>query len=292
FFDDGTNGDATAGDNVFSFNATVAAGTSAGNKSLPITISDAQSRTGTASITVTVGAQGTLAIHDIQGSGTTSPFTGAVVTTKGIVTAIKSNGFFMQTPDAEVDADPNTSEGIFVFTGTPLPAAAAVGNVVMVNGTVAEFVPTKDPNSPPTTEITNSPTVTLVSTNNPLPAPKTITAADTSPSGSIEQLERFEGMRVHVDSLTVVAPTEGTVNEPNATSTSNGVFYGVITGIARPFREPGIEVPDPLPAGSPCCIPRFDANPERLRVDSNGQTGGAPIDVTTGAVVTNITGVL
>src|SRR5262249_25628468 len=63
FFDDGTNGDATAGDNVFSFNATVAAGTSAGNKNIPITISDAQSRTGTASITVTVGAQGTLAIH-------------------------------------------------------------------------------------------------------------------------------------------------------------------------------------------------------------------------------------
>ncbi len=99
-------------------------------------------------------------------------------------------------------------------------------------------------------------------------------------------------MRVHVDSLTVIAPTQGTINEPSATSTSNGVFYGAITGVARPFREPGVEVPDPLPPGSPCCIPRFDANPERLRVDSDGLIGSAKIEVTTGAVVTNLTGPL
>ena len=85
-------------------------------------------------------------------------------------------------------------------------------------------------------------------------------------------------MRVHVDSLTVVAPTQGTINESNATSASNGVFYGVITGVARPFREPGVEVPDPLPAGSPCCVPRFDANPERLRVDSDGLVGAAMLE--------------
>src|SRR5262249_46917496 len=145
-----------------------------------------------------------------------------------------------------------------------------------------------DLNSPPFTQIGGTVTVTPVSTGNSLPAPKTITAADTSPTGSIEQLEKYEGMRVFVASLTVVAPTQGTVNEPNATSTSNGTFYGVITGIPRPFREPGIEAPDPLPLPG---IPRFDANPERLRVNS-GQVGSTPIDVTTGAVVTNITGVL
>jgi len=54
FFDDGTNGDLTAGDNLFSFQATVAAATSVGNKSLPVTISDAQSRTGTTAILLTV----------------------------------------------------------------------------------------------------------------------------------------------------------------------------------------------------------------------------------------------
>jgi Putative binding domain, N-terminal/Viral BACON domain len=54
FFDDATHGDVTAGDNLFSFQATVAAATSTGNKSLPVTINDAQSRTGTTAILLTV----------------------------------------------------------------------------------------------------------------------------------------------------------------------------------------------------------------------------------------------
>src|SRR5262249_10178611 len=52
FYDDGTHGDAVASDNVFSFQATVANGTPAGTKSLPVTITDAQSRTGTAAISL------------------------------------------------------------------------------------------------------------------------------------------------------------------------------------------------------------------------------------------------
>jgi predicted extracellular nuclease len=231
-------------------------------------------------------------IHTIQGSGTTSPFAGQVVTTTGIVTGVKSNGFFIQAPDAEADANPNTSEGVFVFTSSTPPAPAVVGNSVAVMGTVQEFIPSQDLNSPPATEIAGSLMVTLLSTGNPLPTPVTLTAADTSPSGSIQQLEKFEGMRVHVNSLTAIAPTQGTVNEANATSVSNGIFYGVITGVARPFREPGLETPDPAPAGSPCCIPRFDANPERLRVDSDGLTGGVKLDVTTFVTVTNLTGPL
>jgi predicted extracellular nuclease len=231
-------------------------------------------------------------IHAIQGSGSTSPLAGSVVSTSGIVTGVKTNGFFIQTPDIDVDADPSTSEGVFVFTSSAPPIAALVGNSVLVTGTVQEFIPSTDPNSPPATEIAGSPSVALLSTGNPLPAPIVLTASDTSPTGTIEQLEKYEGMRVQVNSLTVSAPTDGTVNEANATSTSNGVFYGVITGIARPFREPGVQVPDPLPGGSPCCVPRFDANPERLRVDGDGLVGGTALEVTSGAVVTNLVGPL
>jgi len=290
FFDDGTNGDATPNDLTFSYAATVAASTAAGNKMLPISITDAQARTGSASIALSVVIP--LAIHDIQGPGSASPYAGSPVQTTGIVTGLKSNGFFVQTRPGFEDGDPDTSEGVFVFTSSTPPAAAAVGNEVRVTGTVQEFIPSADPNSPPATEIAGSPSVSVISTGNPLPEPVTLTAADTSPSGSIEQLEKYEGMRVHVDSLTVVAPTQGSINEPGATSISNGVFYGVLTGIARPFREPGIQIPDPLPPGSPCCVPRFDANPERLRVDSDGQPGGAILEVTTGAIVTDLTGPL
>jgi uncharacterized repeat protein (TIGR01451 family) len=294
FSDDGTTGgDVVAGDNVFSYSAIVAIATTPGSKSLPFAVADAQTRGSNGAISLTVNPP-VIAIHDIQGSGSTSPHVGELVATIGVVTGVKINGFFIQSKIGFEDADPNTSEGVFVFTSSAPPAGAAVGNEVKVAGTVQEFIPSADIHSPPTTEIGGSPTVSVLSTGNPLPAPITLTAADTSPTGSIEQLEKYEGMRVHVDSLTVIAPTQGTVNEPNATSTSNGVFYGVITGVARPFREPGIETPDPLPPGSPspCCVPTFDANPERLRVDSDGLTGSTRIEVTTGAVVTNLTGPL
>ncbi|MGI8639711.1 MAG: lamin tail domain-containing protein, partial [Pyrinomonadaceae bacterium] len=237
----------------------------------------------------------TTPISVIQGSGSTSPFAGQVVTTSGIVTGLRSNGFFLQTPDANIDANSETSEGIFVFTSSAPPAAATIGNSVIVGGTVTEFIPSQDPFSPPVTEIT-LPTVTLTSTGNPLPAPIVLTAAETTnPSETanpLDTLEEYEEMRVSIASLTVVAPTGGFVNEPNATATSNGLFYGVVTGVPRPFREPGIALPDPVPAPMPANVPRFDTNPERLRVDSDAQPGATALNVTTGATVTNLVGVL
>ncbi len=229
-------------------------------------------------------------IHDIQGPGGSSPIVGASVTTRGVVTGVKNNGFFLQEPDATVDADPATSEGVFVFTSAAPPASAVVGNFVQVTATVVEFVPTQDPLQPPLTEL-SSPSVVLISTGSPLPAAVPLTATFPDPAGPVDQLERVEGMRVSVTSLTVTGPTLGNVNEPNATATSTGVFFGVVTGVARPFREPGIQAPDPAPSGSIPPIPRWDANPELLRVDSDGI--GAPIlDVGTGAVVSNLTGPL
>ena len=73
---------------------------------------------------------GPLTIHDIQGPFAESPFVTATLTVTGIVTARAPNGFFIQLPDAETDADPNTSEGIFVFTDSAPFAAAEVGNRV------------------------------------------------------------------------------------------------------------------------------------------------------------------
>lgn len=291
FFDDGSHGDVTAGDLTFSFQVTAAAGTAPGTKNLAVIIADAEARTASLNLALTIEAP-YLAVHDIQGSGSVSPHAGEYVTTRGIVTALKNNGFFIQTPDAEIDGDPNTSEGIFVYTSSSPPTAAAIGNLVSVTGTIQEYIPASDPASPSMTQLSGSPAVNLISTGNSLPAPIILTPADTDPSGGLVQLERFEGMRVHVDSLTVISPTQGYIDEIEATASTTGVFYGVITGVARPFREPGIEIPDPLPVGAPCCIPRFDGNPERLRVDSDVQPGAAPLEVAAGAVITNLTGPL
>ena len=55
FFDDGVNGgDVIASDNVFTHNAIVAPGTTAGAKSLPFSVTDAQLRSGNGSISLTV----------------------------------------------------------------------------------------------------------------------------------------------------------------------------------------------------------------------------------------------
>jgi predicted extracellular nuclease len=231
------------------------------------------------------------AIYTIQGSGNVSPLDGMVVTTTGTVTGVRSNGFYIQ--DLAGDGDTATSDGLFVFTSSAPPPAAAVGNGVEVTGAVDEFVPSADPLSPPVTELT-FPTVVQLSSGNPLPVPAAVTAADTPPTGSIQQLERLEGMRVSVAELLVVTPTMGNVDEETATATSNGVFYGVIEGLARPFREPGIRADDPPPPGTGVTIPpvpRFDGNPERLRVDSDA-LGAALLDVATGASVTGLVGPL
>src|SRR5262249_50013708 len=82
-------------------------------------------------------------IHDVQGNGATTPIPGATVTVEGVVVgsyqgSAKLQGFFLQEEDAHADADPNTSEGIFVFTGAGLTPVAE-GQRVQVTGTVSEF---------------------------------------------------------------------------------------------------------------------------------------------------------
>src|SRR5262249_3934483 len=72
FFDDGTHGDVTPGDNVFSFQATVANGTTPGSKALPITVSDAQARSSSTTATLTVQAPpapNTVKISQVYGGG-------------------------------------------------------------------------------------------------------------------------------------------------------------------------------------------------------------------------------
>ncbi len=73
FVDDGTSGDALAGDQVYSFTAVVPAGTPDGPSTLPVVIADAQGRSASASLTITHGActdsQASVVISQIYGGG-------------------------------------------------------------------------------------------------------------------------------------------------------------------------------------------------------------------------------
>jgi uncharacterized protein len=80
----------------------------------------------------------TLRIHEIQGTGHLSPYAGRRTSfVPGVVTAVRNNGFWMQDPNP--DADPATSEGIFVFTSSA-PTVTA-GTAVTVSGLITEFRP-------------------------------------------------------------------------------------------------------------------------------------------------------
>jgi len=229
-----------------------------------------------------------VAIHDIQGNGAKSPLENQVVTTEGVVTARKSNGFYLQATDAEADADPMTSEGIYVFTSTAPTAAAAVGNRVRVTGTVAEYIPAADPGQLPLTELTFA-TYSQIGTA-PLPVPVALPVVQ--PTSPLDALEPYEGMRVAIQSFKVTAPNQAnSVNETNFTSTNRSFFYGVIGDVPRPFREAGIQPGTNPPAGTIPPIPRWDGNPELMVVNSDA-IGGPKLEFAAGTVIAGLVGPL
>ncbi|MEV1052813.1 endonuclease/exonuclease/phosphatase family protein [Streptomyces sp. NPDC049887] len=170
-------------------------------------------------------------IHDIQGTTRTSPLVGRqVADVEGIVIGVRtygsSRGFWIQDPQA--DADPATSEGIFVFTGsTP---TVATGDAVRVSGTVGEYVPGGLNSGNQSITQISKPTITVVSSGNELPAPVTITArsvpsayapeGDPAAGNSINALplrprayaldyyESLEGSNVRIGSSRVVGATD------------------------------------------------------------------------------------
>ena len=294
-YDDGTHGDTTAGDNVFNYAATIG-GTPTGTVTLNFNATDAQAHAATATATLTIQATSALLpIHTIQAGAPASAYLGKMVTTNGVVTAITSGGFYLEARDADQDADPTTSEGIFVVSGAN--SSVAVGNLLNVTGTVQLSSKTA---SLPATEIGGSVTVQLLGAGTALPTPVTIAAANDSPSGGFAQFLKYQSMRFTVPNFVTVAPTGGTLVETAETVTSNGEFYGVVAGVARPFVEPGISVLETsLPSGpvyctatvSTNCVPRFDGNPEAMLIESTG-LGGAALDVTSNQTITNLLGIV
>jgi predicted extracellular nuclease len=287
--DDGTGGDAVAGDRVFSARATLPVSTPPGQLELPIGVGDAQGRTSNGWIVIDVEAG--IAIHGIQGSGGYSPVAYTFVTTEGIVTARMARGFYLQARDAAVDADPLTSEGIFVHTGNPVPADAAVGNHLSVYGKIAETV-FGDVHYPEPSTIFYEPTLTVLATAQPLPTPVTLTK-DLLDNDAWDRLERVEGMRVRVERLEVVGPVGATLDDAQATAAIDGRFHGTLPGVARPFAEPGIDVRFEnydIPEDSK--PPQWDGNPELLLVDSRGQEGASALGAEAGDAVTGLVGVI
>ncbi|MFD0437074.1 endonuclease/exonuclease/phosphatase family protein [Streptomyces chartreusis] len=194
-------------------------------------------------------------IHDVQGSTRISPYAGKQVTdVAGIVTGVRtygsSRGFWIQDPTP--DDNPATSEGVFVFTSSN--PKVAVGDSVLVSGTVSEYVPGgASSGNQSLTEITK-PVITVVSSGNAVPAPKVIDAksvpaayspeGDTAAGGSVNGLtlepgkyaldyyESLEGENVQVADTRVVGATDPytelwvTVKPRENNNRRGGTVYG------------------------------------------------------------------
>jgi predicted extracellular nuclease len=205
-------------------------------------------------------------IHDIQGAAHTSPLVGMTVSgVAGIVTAKLGNGFYMQGPTP--DADDATSEAIFVFTSSA--PTVTVGDDVRVSGRVSEFRPGGLSSTNLTTTELTSPTVMVLSTGNPLPAPTVIGTGgrippsmviDDDATGSVETSGSFDAVTDGIDFYESLEAMRVQVN--NAVAVGPSTAFGEIPVVGDNSANAGI---DTVRGG---VVTRSnDFNPERIQLD-------------------------
>ncbi|MEU1281103.1 endonuclease/exonuclease/phosphatase family protein [Streptomyces sp. NPDC005805] len=205
----------------------------------------------------TTATAGEVKIHDIQGATRVSPLVGQqVADVPGIVTGVRtygSRGFWFQDPRG--DGNPATSEGVFVFTSS-VPTVA-VGDSVLVSGTVGEYVPGGAASGNQSLTQIAKPTVTVLSQGNKVPAPVTVSdwtvpaaytpKGDPANGGSINGLtlrprsyaldyyESLEGTNVRIGASRVVGATNAhaelwvTVKPWENDNRRGGTVYGSYT---------------------------------------------------------------
>jgi predicted extracellular nuclease len=207
----------------------------------------------------------TTPIHTIQGASQASPLDGSLLTTRGVVTGLRSNGYFLQDPSP--DSDPATSEGIFVFTSSA--PTVAIGDDVRVSGTIEEYFAADD--SLPQTELSSVSAQVVLSQGNALPAPVVVGQGGRVPpqqvieddangdvtsvpntfdiaSDGLDFYESLESMRVQVSNVVAVGRTQS--------------FSGTAKELAVVLDE-GANAGPRTPRGGIIISPS-DFNPERL----------------------------
>ena len=245
----------------------------------------------------TIGAR----IWQIQGAQHRSPMVGMTVTNvPGIVTARASNGFYMQDGDGDgVDA---TSDGIFVFTSSAPPAAAAVGAQLLVSGTVQEFRPGNDATNLTVTQI-GLPTVTQYVGNalftNTVIAPTVlgnggrVPPADIIDNDSLGNVEtsattQFDPLQDGLDFLESLEGMVVRINDSRATGPRNSFGEVWVVG------DLGANATGVNARGGITLVERatgVDFNAERIQLDDGLNGVSMPAGINTGDLLGDVTGV-
>jgi predicted extracellular nuclease len=242
--------------------------------------------------TITNDDTGPVPIFNIQGATHTSPFTGETVTTTGIVTAVDSNGYYLQDPSG--DGNDATSDAIFVFTGgTPMVDVGgtlepiAIGDSLTVTGTVTEFVASSTSLS--VTELTGTTAVRNTQGNPPLAAVVIGTGGRLPPTENYED-DNFTSFDPATDALDFYESMEGmlvTIKAPLVVANTNefGETWVVASGGAG---ATGINARDGI------TVSEGDFNPERIQIDddANLSPGSYDPDHSQGDLLGDVTGIL
>ena len=149
-------------------------------------------------------------ISAVQGAGAVSPLNGSVQQVEAIVTAnfqgsANLNGFFLQQPEA--DANPATSEGLFVASNLPVNT----GDRVHVVGTIAETYGM--------TRLVNVSSLEVCSSGNALPAPAAVSLPFDQAGNDPEH---WEGMLINLPQTLTVTENYNLARYGEILLSSNG----------------------------------------------------------------------
>lgn len=223
-------------------------------------------------------------IYDIQGASHTSSLVNNSVTTTGIVTAIDSNGFYLQ--DASGDNNEATSDGIFIFTSSR--PSVSVGDELQVTGTVTEFIPGgANTGNLSITQIIN-PVINQLSTGNSLPNSVIIGVDRIPPTENIDDdnLTSYDPTQDGIDFYESLEGMRVTVKDALAVSATND-FREIFTVANNGVNATGLSDRNTIN------ISPDDFNPERIQIQfDSGILPGFEQIVDVGAKLGDVTGVV
>ncbi|MGB0895072.1 MAG: ExeM/NucH family extracellular endonuclease [Parashewanella sp.] len=205
-------------------------------------------------------------ISAIQGTGFTSPLVGKKVAVEGIVTAVVSipyKGFYLR--DAQVDGNPETSDGIFVKSGKA--NASMIGHTVCLGSEVTEAEG----------QTTLSASRWEVKSTNVIPTQPTDIQVIASDNGSFDKtLERYEGMLVNLPK-DIDPEVEGNQDMRITRSFSYNFLQNSHrrNNMVAAYKRPNLQPNHLHEAGSPESKAAYDQNNDyRLVIESATRSNG------------------
>lgn len=161
-------------------------------------------------------------IYAIQGNGASTPLSGERVSTRGLVTGVTVDGFFLQ--DTLGDGDPQTSDGIYVYLGAPPEVEA--GDCVVVRLALADEYYGK-------TELNRAQTVEA---SDQCPAEPPTPVEISLPAFAADQASLYESLEGMLVSLPAFS---GSVQGPTKRFADGSAEIGIVAAELAPYLPGG-----------------------------------------------------